>query len=724
MFGQTEKAVWILLQTNGGKTMKKVIRILCLVLLMICIAAVASAADKFAFESRNLTVFEGDSMNLSSMLVEDGIYAGGGSYTWKSSRPQAVEIASDGTITALNRGTVTITCTITTDNGKKRNATLEVKVARRVTSVALKKNKNLNIFEPTDGSVAEIMQESTDYPVIVLPLGKQIELAAEAEPSDATDRAVQYSTSDPSIAVIQNSRAIKGTKAGECDLTVYSRQNPEVVDMYHLLVVQPITKIKITGAQKVNVGSTLQLDVGYEPANASFQAVKWTCSPEAMATVDEYGLLTGLKKGNATVTATAADGSGKTATYRVTVEQPPESVTVKNDNVIVNVGRTAQLSATVNPNTANNRKVVWTSSDPSVATVANNGTLKGIAVGECQICCAAEADESVFAIINVQVQQPVTKITFTESKMNVYVGEGGNVSWIVEPSTATNPTVTLKSSNEKIATVDQNGYVTGLKRGTTKITATSTDGSKKVGSITVRVIQPVEGVYFRQDIYHVPLRGSLNLHSYTIPEDADIQAMTWVTDDPYVAVPRSSHTEKNSVALKGEHLGSTTLYCTTDDGGFTAQALAVVDHFEDPVVITDLYLNGGNDIKIRFQNQTNMNLTNVYFTMELYDQAGYPLPCMNDGSNVFQGYTLDPLAPGDYTQHGRFRFKWDYMPAQQIGGMILKVTNYNTDDPFTNDGKQVTFSRKITFEELRPVMSYPVNFQPTPVDPIAPAPGV
>ena len=700
--------------------MKKMIRVLCLVLLMLCIAAVASAADKFAFESKNLTVFEGEAINLSSMLVEEGIYAEGGSYTWKSDTPKVVEVASDGTITALKRGTVQITCTIELGNGQKRRASMEVKVARRVTSVTLKRTRNLNFFEPTDGTVAEIMQETTEYPVIVIPVGKVFDLSATAEPEDATNRKVLYSTSDPSIAVIQSENVLKGTKAGECDLTVYSKQNPEVVDMYHLLVVQPITKVTVTGDKQVNVGSTLQLDVSYEPANATFQAVKWACDPASVASVDEYGLLTALKKGSVTVTATAADGSGRSATYRVTVAQPPESVTVKNNSVTVNVGKTAQLSASVKPDNANDRNIVWTSSDPSVATVTKNGTIKGIAIGDCDIYATAQADESVFAVINVQVQQPVTKITFTENKVNVNAGEGAYITWNVEPATATNPAVTLKSSNEKVATVDANGYVTALKRGTATITATSTDGSRRTAEMTIKVIQPVEGVYFRQDIYHVPLRGVLSLHSWTTPKDADIQSMTWVTDNDYVASLRNNHTNSNSATLKGNNLGTTTLYCTTDDGGYTASALAVVDHYDDPVVIRDFYLNG-NDIKITFENQTNMTLTRVNFTIELYDQSGLPLPCMNDGSNVFEAYTLDPLLSGDLTQHGRFRFKWDYAPAQQIGGMILKVTKYDTDDTYTNDGKVYNYSREIQTEEIRPVMSYPTYFQPTPtVDPIAP----
>lgn len=697
--------------------MKKTVRILCLVLLMLCIATVASAADKFAFESATFTVFEGDEVVLP--LIEEGVFAEGGTYTWKSANQRAAIVASDGTITALQKGEATITCKIETANGQKKTASTTLKVARRVTSVVLN-TKGLSIFEPTDGTVLEVMEESTDYPVLVIPVGKQITLAATAEPSDATSRMVLFETSDPSVAVISNGTTLKGTKLGECDLTVYSKQNPEVTDMYHLLVVQPINKITIVSdSKKVNVGGELQLSVDYQPANATFQAVKWSVDQPAIATIDEYGLLTPLKKGSVVVKATAGDGSGKTATFTVSVQQGPESVTVKNEEIAVDVGKTKNLTATVNPTNTNNKNVVWSSSDTSVATVTKGGQVKGIALGECQIYAAAEADPSVYAVINVTVQQPVTKITFNEKEVSVNVNESAYVTWSIQPSNATNPAVTLKSSNEKIAIVDQNGYVIGVKRGTCKITATSTDGSNKTASVTVKVVQPVEGVYFRQDIYHVPYQGTLSLHSWTTPNDADNQGMSWYTDDEYVAKVSTAHTKSNSIVLYGQHLGSTTLFCTTDDGGYTATAVAVVDHYEDPVMVRDFSLKN-NSIQLDFMNLTNMNLTRINFAISVYDVNGLPLPCNSDGSNGFTGYYLDTLEPGECTQHGRFRFNNFIQPSQQIGGMILQVTSYRTDDEYINDGATTTYSKNLPAEKWIEV-HYPANFEPVDLSQNAPA---
>lgn len=688
--------------------MKKFFTVLCLVLLMLCIAAVASAADKFAFESNNITIFEGDEVILP--LIEEGIFAEGGTYTWKSANQRVAVVAADGTITALQKGESTLTCKIETASGQKRTATTTLKVARRVTSVVLN-TKKLNVFEPTDGTVAEVMQESTDYPVIVIPVGRAIELTATAEPSDATNRKVLFETSDPSIVVVQNGTSIKGTKAGECDLTVYSKQNPEVTDMYHLLVVQPVSKITIVSDSKtVNVGSSLQLSVDYQPANATFQAVKWSSDQPAIATVDEYGTVTPIKKGSVVIKATAGDGSGKTATFTISVQQGPESITVKNPSLVIDVGTAKNQVATVNPANANNKNVTWTSSDTSVATVTKGGQVKGIAVGQCELYCTSDADPSVYAVVNVEVQQPVTKVVFNEKDVNVYVNDTAYVSWNVQPATATNPGVILKSSNEKIATVDQYGTVTGVKRGTCKITATSTDGSNKVGSVNIKVVQPVEGVYFRQDIYHVPYRGSLSLHSWTTPKDADIQSMNWSTDDEYVATVSSAHTKSNSVSLYGQHLGTTTLTCTTDDGGYSATAIAVVDHYHDPVMVRDLSLKG-NNIQLDFMNLTGMNLTRINFAISVYDQNGLPIACTADGSCGFTGYYMDTLEPGECTQHGRFHFNNFIQPAQQIGGLILQVTSYRTDHEYINDGQTTTYSLNLPEDKWIEV-HYPANFEP------------
>lgn len=690
--------------------MKKILIAVLLLMLALCVTVTALAADKFAFEEKNVTVFEGEEMQL--VLVREGKYAEGDNLTFTSNNTRVASVAADGTVTGLQKGDATITCTLKNDKGAtQKRCTIAVKVARKVTSVVLN-TKKLSVYEPDDETVVELMEGDTEYPVIVVPIGKTLELTATASPDDASSHKVLFETSDPSIAVIQNTSVLKGTKAGECELTAYSKQNPEVTDVYHLIVVQPVNKLTIVSDSKnVNVGSTMQLDVDFQPANASMKKVIWSTENSNVAQVDEYGTVTAIKRGTATIKATAADGSGKAATISLNVQQGPESITFMSDDEVIDVGASKKLTATVLPSNTNNKNVTWSSTDSSVATVTKNGTVKGISVGNCSLICTCDADPGVYAAINLQVQQPVTKITFTEANTTVDVGSTTEVSWNVLPANATNPAVTLKSSNERIATVDQYGTVTGVKKGSCKITATATDGSKRSGSITVKVTQPVEGVYFRQDIYHVQYHDYNSIHAYTTPKDADNQAMSWYTDDPNVLTVGSSHTKSNAVTLYGKTLGSTTFYAVTDDGGFSASATAVVDHYNDPVVVTDLYLND-NAIKIRMMNQTGMNLTRVFFTVEVYDQFGVPLACnTKDGTHCFTGYYLDTLTPRDYSQHGRFRFENFVQPTEKIGGVILRITGYRTDDVYTLDGTLKEYSLNLS-QEKQIEVRFPSNFVP------------
>ena len=96
--------------------MKKILRVAVMICLLLCVVAAASAADKFAFEKANMTIFEGDVVNLP--MIMEGAFANGGSMTWKSSVPKVAEVASDGTITALKRGDTVISCRIETDSGR------------------------------------------------------------------------------------------------------------------------------------------------------------------------------------------------------------------------------------------------------------------------------------------------------------------------------------------------------------------------------------------------------------------------------------------------------------------------------------------------------------------------------------------------------------------------------------------------------------------------------
>ena len=108
-----------------------------------------------------------------------------------------------------------------------------------------------------------------------------------------------------------------------------------------------------------------------------------------MATVTSKGVVKAVKKGTATITATAADGSGKKAVCKITVKQPVTGLKISKTALTVTRGKTAALKVTVSPSNANNKTLKWTTSNKAVATVTSKGVVKGIKKGTATITATA-----------------------------------------------------------------------------------------------------------------------------------------------------------------------------------------------------------------------------------------------------------------------------------------------------------------------------------------------
>jgi lysophospholipase L1-like esterase len=146
-----------------------------------------------------------------------------------------------------------------------------------------------------------------------------------------------------------------------------------------------------------------------------------------VVTVNSQGVVTGLKEGNATITATTKDG-GKTAKCTVTVKYLPNvvtGVTLNKDNITLNLNESSTLIANVNPSNANNKKVSWTSDNPSVATVNSSGVVTGIKTGIATIKVTT-LDGNKTATCKVKVG---TKLIFIgDSRVNRLAGYDGKYS--------------------------------------------------------------------------------------------------------------------------------------------------------------------------------------------------------------------------------------------------------------------------------------------------------
>ena len=654
----------------------------CLLVMLLCAGIVipAMAANVFLFTTKSVQLFEGQTYQTE--VRREGNYDGDGEVVYAATKTNVATVSEDGIITAVGKGTTEVTASLMR-NGKRVGQTkMTVQVLRAVQKVTLNTVK-LSVYDPDHPSVASLLKAPTENQVLVIPAGTAVPLAATCTPEDASSKKITYTTSDAGVARISGT-SLKAVQRGECDLTVQRAQNPEVTETFRVLVIQPVKKITIdAGDKKVAAGSRMELDAICAPDNASITEVTWSSKNPNIATVDESGMVTGVKKGTASIVATAADGSKVTGTVMITVTQPVTSINITQADIPVVVGRTAQAKIQVLPAEANDKTVTWSTSDTSIATV-RNGQITGVKAGICTVTCTSNSNPEVSATATVTVSQLVTKIVNVNdpSELTLKTGESGQLKWSVQPDDATNKGLTFKSQAPKVATVDANGVVTAVGRGVATITATAQDASKRQGNIKVTVIQPVTGVSMQRDLYYVQRGGASNVRAVVQPKNANNQKVIWSSADDRIASVRSNGTITGLVS--GITSGMTTVYAYTDDGGFTASTQIRVGDFNEAVMVESLEVNANNEIRIVLRNMSQeLTLENVHYKIECFDYDGNPMICNQDGeSTFFEGDYPFVLNPYERTTHGAFRFR-NYVIDQSLGSVVLTILNWKDSDGYT-----------------------------------------
>lgn len=260
--------------------------------------------------------------------------------------------------------------------------------------------------------------------------GKSVTLTAQA-----TGTAVVTATT---VGLDENNQHLTAT----CTVTVKQRAAGVTVTPKELTV-------------EVNRSKSLSADV--QPDDAAHKTVTWSSSNEAIATVDQDGVVTGVAEGEATVTAAANDGSGKRDSCTVTVIPVQVSgLTLSNDYLSVKITEEKQLSVTVTPDDAANKTVRWSSSDETVATVDDTGKVTGVAMGAATITASATDGSGVSATCAVTVPEaPVNALTMSRNTLTLRLDqqheaeENYILSVSFDPSYATHKNLTWTSKNPR-----------------------------------------------------------------------------------------------------------------------------------------------------------------------------------------------------------------------------------------------------------------------------------
>ena len=389
-----------------------------------------------------------------------------------------------------------------------------------------KKHPEWLIIDKSTTKIIEAESINLDKSKIDVIKNDKFKLNATILPENTTNKTVYYKSSNEKIAQVTSDGTVKAIEKGTATIIARTTNGKEAICTVNVKESDAktvnVTSVTLQDQNKtltVKVGKTATIKVKeIKPSNATNKKIKWTSSNNKIATVNQSGVVKGIKAGTITITASAHNG--KKATRKVTVQKNSSSTPstpstpttpttpttpskpsnkkvtgVKLDRKSVKmylrkneaIHDTILLQATISPNNATNKAVTWKSSDSSIATVSSNGKVTAKKLGKAVITVTTKdgnfTDKCTVTVVKFNTNIKVTGVSISSSKVTLKVGERKTVTATIKPKNATNQNViwsigenapsgiiSLKNKESKTLTI------TGLKTGATAIQVKTKDG--------------------------------------------------------------------------------------------------------------------------------------------------------------------------------------------------------------------------------------------------------
>lgn len=490
------------------------------------------------FEQEKYELKVGETLKLEPVVAPDNY---DGLLRFKSSNPDVAETDENGIITATGKGAAVITVWL--DNEKTAECTVNVVSANPAENITLvKKSGTLGVgetqslafkLEPEGADRTEVSFESLDEKVasvdengkleaigkgktkitLSLPNGKSIDYTIEVMDSpkafslqsdnttlyygqSAVVKAVfddgeysnkiTYSSSDTSVATVNSFGKITPKGKGRAKITatahngVKSTLDFEIKGAY-------VTDISITDNRNIyGVGEKHCIGLSLEPAEATLDDIEFSSSNENVLDIDKNGNCTFKSSGTVSITVTASNG--RTVSRELTVKKAPSTVILSHDDITLYRNQMIQLSASFKSDEMKSA-VTYTSSNPSIASVDENGKVQTSDAGQAVI--TAKAYNGVSSSLTVTVDGSHTyanSISVSKPSEFMKVGQKYCLKVDVSPSYVPVSDISFKSSNPDVLTVDDNGNITVHNIGMATVTATSFNGVSATDIISITTV--------------------------------------------------------------------------------------------------------------------------------------------------------------------------------------------------------------------------------------------
>ena len=324
-------------------------------------------------------------------------------------------------------------------------------------------------------------------------------------PSNANQLNFSFTSSDPNIAKVDANGVITGVKAGNAVIKM-SANNNTVVDTANVTVYKKGTTIVVNGEsvkseqfpksiripseKNITIDSTVQLEALLTPKK-SINILNWYSTNPSVATVNSSGLVKAINVGQTDIIVKTINNLTsichvKVGTYSIKLK----NISINNKIDLLPIGTSEKLYVSYEPVNASNPTMIWSSDNQEVAEIDQNGVVTAKTKGTATITVTS-AEGSLSDSFKVQVDEvknivTVSSLSLGKAKRDIYIGSTEQITPIFTPTNATYKSVTYSSSDPNVATVNENGLVTGVSEGKSTITV-KTNYEKISASLIINV---------------------------------------------------------------------------------------------------------------------------------------------------------------------------------------------------------------------------------------------
>ena len=339
------------------------------------------------------------------------------------------------------------------------------------------------------GAAVPVESVSLNKPSTTLAVGAAETLTATVLPSNATNKTVNWASSDTSVATVSSSGLVRGVAAGTATVTATTQDGGKSATCYVTVNEVPVSSVTLNKTSTaLSVGDSETLVASVQPPDATNKNFTWTSNNMSIATVSTNGLVSAISVGTAIITATSQADSSKSASCTVTVN-PAIVVSVSPKTITLQTGGTYTFTATVTG--SSNTAVTW-SVPAGQGTITQTGGLYTApsALGTYTIRATSQADNSKYDTATVTVTaEPVVTVSVLPNTSSLEPSGTQTFTATVTGSPNSAVTWSVLPGQGTITQIDANSatYTAPAAAGIYRVTATSLADTNKSGSATVTV---------------------------------------------------------------------------------------------------------------------------------------------------------------------------------------------------------------------------------------------